>query len=283
MGLLIAAGPVSSQTVDYEGGVSLMRGAFVFADPTTSWALSTGLSLSADRLFARVTLPVYYQNSALVAGSGAGRIPTGGSSSGAVADSGRTHQGGGGDGGGMRLRSTGAPHGGPVEVPPSAHDDYTVIAGDPVAQLGWRLVTRPGVLVNTSISAKAPVTDTTAAGTGEWDVGVSLGVGRSIGTWGGVTLEASYWRLGDMPTLELRDPLQGSVGVFAFLGEGWAGGATVAASTTILEGYDPPVSAGITLSRVSAQRTIGVSAGVGLTETSPQFFAGLSWSFRIAE
>ena len=258
-----------------------MRGAFIFADPTTSWSVSTGVALSADRLFARVTMPVYYQNSTLVASSGAGRIPTGGSSSGTVADSGRGHQGDGG-GSSRQLRTARSPHSGPVEVPPSAYEDYTLNAGDPVAQLGLRLVSGAGTLVTTSVSAKAPVTDTASAGTGEWDVGVSLGAGRSIGSWGGVTLEASYWRLGDMSALELRDPLQGSVGIFAFLGGGWAGGATVSASTSVLEGYDPPVFFGMTLSRTSAQRAVGVSAGIGLSHTAPQFSAGISWSFRIA-
>lgn len=280
--LMVGAGAGSAQTVDYEGGVAMDRGAFIFSEPTTSWSLSTGAALSAGRFVARVGFPVYLHNSALIAGTPVGPVPTGGSSSPTVADSGQARKRRDGTGslardgtGAMAVESDA------VEVPPSAYGDYALSAGDPVAHVGWRILGGSGTLATVTASAKAPLSDTATVGTGEWDFGVSLAVGRSLGTWGGLSLEGSYWRLGDMPELELLDPVQGSLGIFAFLGEGWAGGTSLMASSAILDGYDPAVSLGVSLSRVGLRRTMSVFGAVGFTETAPDFSAGLSWSLRL--
>lgn len=306
----VAAGAtsVSAQRVTYEGGVTMTRGAYIFSDPATVWSLSTGLALASGPWTVRVGIPVSLQNSALVATGGVGPVPTGGSSSGVVADSGRARHGRGGSGmdgegsgsgsgdpapgdgaGSGKGRGAGGGSGGsgmslagaPVDVPMSAYRDYFVTVGDPLAQVGWRASSGRATFSLTGM-VKAPLADTTGIGTGQWDAGVGAGISHRLGVWGGLGLDASYWRLGDLPDLELRDPLVGSVSLIAFLGRSWAGGLSAQAATAILEGYDPSVSIGFSLARIVPGRLVSVQANVGLTETAPGFSLGMGWVLPLA-
>jgi hypothetical protein len=120
--LLAALGPASlaAQGLYYEGGLSLASGTYIFAERTTSWGISSGLAATSGPVTLRASVPVYFQNTTLVSLSGpGGGIPTGGSSSDAVADSmaarKRREDGGGGQGqGGMSLAMAGMST---VEVP----------------------------------------------------------------------------------------------------------------------------------------------------------------------
>lgn len=133
-----------AQGVAYEGGVSVATGTYIFSTRTTSVTIATGLAYAAGRLTLRAGLPVFVQNTSLLAGSGAGMMPRSGGNVG---------------GGGMMRGGSG-----------SSMAHYRTAAGDPTVQVGWRLVNQTRTGVTLSVAAKIPVTDTTAYGTGEWDV-----------------------------------------------------------------------------------------------------------------
>lgn len=57
---------------------------------------------------------------------------------------------------------------------------------------------------------------------------------------------------------------------------------TFSAGSSALEGYDGPMWIGGYLSRGSAAGTWGINGAVGLSETTPDFTLGLSWSVRLA-
>ncbi|HEU5303994.1 MAG TPA: hypothetical protein VFU40_05065, partial [Gemmatimonadales bacterium] len=81
--------PLSAQGLYYEGGLSMARGTYIFTERTTSWSLATGFAFDRHAVTLRASLPVHLQNTTLVSLSGpGGGLPTGGSSSGTVADTG---------------------------------------------------------------------------------------------------------------------------------------------------------------------------------------------------
>ena len=272
--------PLVAQGLFYEGGLSVASGAYIFADRTTGWSLSTGLAAGTRRLTFRATLPVYLQNTSLVSLSGpGGAIPTGGSSSGAVADSGAARKGRGGAAGasGMRTRLAQSA----VEVPSSALTGYRAAVGDPTVEVSWRAVDAYRTGVTVSLLAKAPVADTATFGTGEWDLASGVGLTQRVGRRLTAGLEVGYWHLGDLTTLDFRDPVYGTASV-GYLGDGgWGGGLTFSAGSSALDGYDGPVWIGGYVSRGSAGGAWGINGAVGLSETTPDFALGLSWRVRL--
>lgn len=286
LALLVAAigsaPPVGAQSLYYDGGLSVASGAYIFPERTTGWSLFTGLAADARHLTFRVTLPVYLQNSTLIALSGpGGSTPTGGSSAGIVADTGTA-----------RGRRSSAIPGrvaapslaqGKVAVPASAVTGYRAAVGDPVAELAVRAVNTQSRVLSVSVLAKAPVADTATFGTGQWDVAAGIGVSQRVGSRMTTGVDVKYWHLGDLPDLDFRDPVYGTATI-GYLGErGWGGGVTFSAGSSALEGYDGPVWIGGYLSRSSAAGTWGINGAVGLTETTADFTLGLSWSVRLAQ
>jgi len=268
-GLVGTAGsPLAAQRVRLEGGLSVASGSYVFEPRTTTWALATGLALESGRLTVRASLPLYLQNTSLVSGSGIGRIPTGGSSSHAVDQDGR--------GGGSHGSHT------PVEVPGSAVTGYEAAVGDPVIGLGWRVLNAPRTLVTLGAAIKAPVADTSTFGTGEWDAGARVSASRFLGRRGFVGVDLAYWRLGDMQDLDLRDPVSGMLTLGYFGEGGWGGSVVGSAATSVVEGFDGPVSVGAALTRVASGTSWSLLALAGVTETAADLAVGLSWSLRLS-
>jgi len=260
--LLISLAPLphlAGQGVAYEGGLSLETGSYIFTTRTTSLTIATGIAYTAGPLTLRAGLPVFVQNSSLLAGSGAGMMPSGGGSGGNVGSGG---MGGGmmGDGG-----ATGMAH-------------YGAAAGDPSVQVGWRLVDRARTGVTLSAAAKIPMTDTTAYGTGQWDVGGTLSLTHRPPGKLFFGLDISYWHLGDLPQLDFRDPILGTATVSRLFPRTWAGSLFVAGGSAALRGYQPPVSVGAGMTHFGRRGLVwGVTGAIGLTETAPQLSVGASW------
>jgi hypothetical protein len=131
------------------------------------------------------------------------------------------------------------------------------------------------------VGAKVPVADTATFGTGEWDVGVVASVTRSLGTTGFLGVDASYWHLGDLPDLDFADPLTVTVSYGRSLSPSWVGSLYVTAGTTSLRGYDPPLVAGVMVTRFGGAGAWGFGAGVGFTDTVADFSLAATWSVRI--
>lgn len=268
--LVMAPAPLMAQGLHYEGSLGLSRGSYIFADPITTWSLHTGLALSTGRVTLRASLPLILQNSTLLTGSGMGGVPSGGSNSGVVADSGQQR-----GGGGMSM----ALAGGPVMVPSSAYTQYNLALGDPQLHASVRLLQgRTGLGI--SAMAKAPVADTATYGTGQWDAGAGISLSHILGTTTLIGADLSWWHLGDLPDLNFRDPVQGSLSVAFLRPGGWGASFSLSASTRVLEGYDPPVSAAVSLLR-TGQPSWFLTASAGFTETAPDFSLSLGWRARL--
>lgn len=266
-----------AQEAAYEGGLSVATGRYIFTERTTSWALLSGLAVTLGRVSLRATVPVFAQNTTLITGSPTGRVPTGGSSSGAVADSGRDRQGGGrGSSGAMsEAGAVTVARGPPVSTPPSATTGYRVVVGDPTAQGTARLIQSGGTTVSTGITVKLPITDTTAFGTGNWDAGAMVSIMQIVSP---IVLSAdvAYWWFGDMPELELRDGPWGTLSVSGVLGA-WALTASGSVGTATLAGFERPVSLSASVGRLAGGTLWSFTASVGLTETAPDLSLAASW------
>jgi hypothetical protein len=285
--MVLAGAPsmVRAQQLAYEGGLGGSTGTYFFTERTNSYSLSTGLRLSAGRWSFRASLPAWLQNTTLLTASGAGPVPTGGpEGQQAVRDSGqarqqRGKQGPAGQGAAPLLRTLLAAEA--VPAPAEAVTGYRVTMADPLVSTSVRLITGGRVGVSAGANAKVPLADTTVS-TGAWDFGGNLSLSLLLGDRWTVGLDASYWRLGDLDSLDLRNPLLGSASVGVLLGSRWAALAAVSGSTTVLEGFDPPAAVSVALSRLTPGFSWGVSLGAGLTESSPDLMVGLTWTVPLA-
>ena len=272
---------LAAQGLQYEGGLSVASGTYIFTERTTSWSLFTGFAVDKDRVTLRASLPVHVQNTTLVSLSGpGGRLPTGGSSSGVVADSGAARKGRSGGGDGMRaVRAQAAM--GEVEVPSSAVTGYEASVGDPTAQLAWRALNGQRTGLSVSLLAKVPVADTGSFGTGQWDVGSSIAVSQALRGQGRLGLDLTYWKLGDLSTLDFRDPVYGSASVSYLKPNAWGGEISLSAGTSSLDGYNGPIWVGGSIARVSRRGSWAMGGAVGLSETTPDFTVSLTWKVNL--
>ena len=267
VGLLPA--PVAAQEVAWEAALAMATGTYLFTERSTGWTLTNGLAATVGPVALRVSWPVQMQNSALVTTSGSSWIPTGGSYRGMVADSGAAR--GSGRGSGTMQ---------PLEVPTTAVTSYTTALGDPTAQASVRI----GTLVRNltlRAGAKAPVTDTAGFGTGQWDFGAGASLSYMIGRGGFLGADLGWWHVGDLPGLDLQNPVWGTVAGGATLAPGWAGLVSASGGTSALAGYDAPWSAGAGVSRLVGATMVGVNASVGLSQTAPDLSVTVSWRVRL--
>ena len=230
MGLLLAARTAAAQ-LTYEGSLSGSTGTYLFTERTTSLVLNTGLSFRTGRLTLRASLPLWYQNTTLVTSSGAGSIPTGGPyGQETVSDSGqaRQQQGHGGNDSSGNGQGPGGPGGanpavtpwpsfatGTIPPPEEALTGYEFMLADPMATATVRVIEAGRVNVSLGGTVKFPVADTATIGTGEWDFGGQVSVSVLVGSRWTLGLDGSYWHLGDLDSLDLVDPLLGSLSDWA--------------------------------------------------------------------
>lgn len=271
VGAVVAAAPLSAQSLYYEGGASVASGRYIFTERTTGWTVYNGLAFGAGPVTLRTTLPVYLQNTTLVTSSGTGPVPSGGASSGAVADSSASRQ----------QRGRGMRSDGSVEVPASAVTDFEAAVGDPTVGLTLTVLDRGGLFVSAGAVAKIPLTDTTDFGSGEWDVGGSISLSRSFGLSTLLSVDVAYWRLGDLPDLELRDPLLVSASAAYLALSGWGGSVGFSGAQSVIAGFDDAYAVHLGVNRVRPSAVLGVTASIGLSETAPDFALGVNWRVRL--
>ena len=287
LGLTLAlVAPLESQTLHYEGSAGLATGTYIFTQRTSSWSVSTGLAFGAGPVILRAYLPVFYQNTTLVASAGSGFLPTGGSSSGTVADTSAQRSGRSGT---RRLSAiapllgvAGTLEGEPVEVPTSATTGYRWSAGDPFVSVSFFGLQgrRAGLTLGGSV--KVPVTDTTDLGTGAWDAGGNLSGSATVSSRVMLGVDLGYWYLGDPPGLDLQNPVLfgGTLSVLA--GRNWGTSVGVSGATPTIVGFAPSVSVTAGVLRIGgAGGSLGVLATMGLTETAPDVSVSLTWRFGL--
>lgn len=279
VGLLAVPAAAAAQTLHYEGGAGLATGTYIFTERTSSWSVSTGLALRAGPVTFRAALPVFYQSSTLVASTGSGYIPTGGSSSGSVADSSAARSGRGTSRRmslvGYSVATLDSAAADPVAVPATV-SGYRWAAGDPMVAVSFAGLRAGRLGVILGATAKVPAVDTASLGTGAWDVGGSLSASLVLGWRAMVSLDVAYWHLGDPPGLELTDPVVFG-GTASWMAGGWGFSAGLSGSTPTIAGFAPAVSATAGLLRLGGSAGFGVLATAGLTETAPDVTVALTW------
>ena len=281
------ARPVQAQSLDYTGGVQSWTGAYIFTERTTSFALLTGLSLDLERLRLTATIPLLYQNSTAVSYVGGVPVPTGGPDAAAVRQRepgrkvpmGGRPQGPGMGGRGPAGAMTAGVMAAATEV--AAPGDYRVDVGDPLLAADVALHDGAGLLrhVGLQLLAKVPVADVASGiGTGQWDYGAGL----SLGLGGDNTFllaDASYWVVGDLPDLQLRNTISYAVSLGRSLrGGDWSVHGSVLGSSSVIANAAAPLSLGLGLG-YAPRRTLGINVGVsvGVTEAAPDVTSFVGW------
>ena len=252
----------AAQSLTYTGSAQLSTGDYVFARSTTSLYLSNGLAIAKGRFRWSLSIPVVLQDAGWVQYSGGGLVATGGMHD----EAGVGGRGGMGDG---------------MMSPQSEAAHAEIGIGDPVARAEAELLPGEGGIPSIRVvaTAKAPVASVNQGfGTGEWDYGGGIALASVVrGTF--IFADATYWRLGDSPSLELRD----AVWYGAAVGRPLSGGrvalvASFSGSTRLLDGVAAPVQAGAGVSyRWLSGRTLSVFAAVGMTASAPDVSLGMGW------
>jgi len=280
LSLAALAGPIGAQTLHYEGSAGLATGTYIFTQRTSSWSIMTGVALGAGPVSLRASFPLFYQNTTLLASTGPGYIPTGGSSSGTVADSSAQRVGRDGS---RRLAvvapsfDAAAADDDPVAVPTSAATGYQWAVGDPFVGATVFGLRHGRVGLALTGTVKIPVVDTSSFGTGAWDVGGTVSGSLIISSRVMLGVDGGYWHLGDPPGLELRDPvlLGGTLSVLA--GGGWGLSAGLSGATPTIEGFSTIASATFGVLRIAGSGSFGVLGSIGLTDTAPDVTASVTW------
>lgn len=256
---LAAASPAPGASVAYTGSLQFATGNYIFDQNTNGYYFFNGLSFSAKRFSFSGSLPVIFQSTPYVSYSSVGMLPSGGSESSAV--SGRQGRG-------------------QVDLPePVDFEQFGL--GDPLLHVELEVFKGGKSIPSVRLTAgiKVPLADIDKGfGTGEWDYGGGLSLSKAFGKTF-VFVDLSYWIMGDLPELELKDTV--SYGIA--LGQSLAGGkfallASFSGYTRIIAEVEPPSVVGLGLSyRIDSKKSFMVNSTFGLTESTPDFSVSLGW------
>lgn len=291
LSVMMAAPFISfGQQVYYQGSAQFATGKYLFSESTDSFYLLNGLSLSDPDYNLSFSVPLISQNSPWISYSAIGVTPTGGKQNGEV----NNKKGGGGGKGGngsgmMSITSTGTSGGNAVVSEEIALEDtvsYTKTGfGDPTISGGITLLPQetgqPGIKLNGSV--KIPLADfENGYGTGEWDFGAGLSVSTRLSDWF-LMADAMYWWLGDLPELDLKNPVSYSLGIgYPLVYQKVALMASYYGYTRIIAGVEPPRTAGLSMSYwFSGGHSLSLSGNVGLSDVSPDYSLSLGWSIKL--
>ncbi len=251
---LLWAGPFS-----YTGSVGFSTGDYLFTEPTSSFYLSNGLVLNTGRFTLSAEIPVVLQTTPWLSYSAIGYIPSGGDQN--------------------RMIKKGI-HQGKITLPETSNYDQIGL-GDPTVFLSYVLfqegISTPSLSVTGNLKIPIAAVDH-GFGTGEWDYGFGGSVGKTFTTTM-VMLDASYWIIGDMPDLELKDTFLYSLSVGRLYRHGRVGvmGSFSGSSRTI-EGTDPPLQIGLGVNHNTRPgQAVTLSVMIGLTQTAPDFALAFGW------
>ena len=280
---------IEAQVVTYSLSTSYSAGSYIFTGNTWSAAMFHGLQVQAGRFNFSASLPIVAQNNTALTYIGGVIVPTGGPDGAAVAgrQKGQPVQMGQGMRGGQGMQPSGALMAlAPGDTLTVAEPSGTAVnVGDPFFSGGVELYRGTGWVRSMSVQAfaKAPVASVSSGvSTGQWDYGggasLSMGSARTF-----VFGDASYWVLGDMPTLELLDNVMYGVGIGRASDDGrWSVIGSASGSSAVIRNVSPPASAGVSVAyRQSASQSLTFGLHFGLTESAPQFGASVGWRVRL--
>lgn len=287
--LLIVAGysaAMAQTTISYNGSVQYATGKYMFTERTDSFYFVNGLSFTGPQSGLSFSIPLISQNSPWISYSGIGVTPTGGKEHGKLDHGGKNGDGGGGSGGGGKMKT-------PAQndlvqsetIPLQDTLSYSKTGfGDPSVSVYTQLLqerpNQPGIRALGNV--KLPVADLDRGyGTGEWDFGAGLNISKRFeNTF--LFLDAMYWWLGDLPDLELKNPV--SFGIAwgqALIPQKLSSMVSVNGYSEIIEGIDPPLSLNTGLNYWFGNgHGLNGSLSFGLSDSSPDFSATFGWRFQ---
>lgn len=288
---LVAVGCVQAQGVSYSGSMQYATGSYFFDETTGSFSLANGLNFSGDKLSVSFSVPFIVQNSPWISYGAAGYIPTGGPQHGALKDSTGRRPGKGGGKGMMGSLKNKVGSGIPVlqegsDIPLPDTSSYTESSfGDPNIYANVKLYTSSSGYTSIQLNSglKIPFADPgNGFGTGEWDLGMGASLSQRLGEYF-LYLNLMKWWFGDMPDLELEDPLSYSVGLSRSLGQGkWFINSTFSGYTEIIKDYDPPLNLGFGLGFFASDRvSLNGTFSLGLSESSADQSFGVGWNIKL--
>jgi hypothetical protein len=240
--ILFVPGTGLSQGLFLEGGLSLARGDYVYAQQTSSGGAAAGLAWSGRRITVRATLPYFVRDTAVLTLAG--------------------------------DASTG--------VPESSVNGHEGSLSDPVVQVYAQVLQSGRTGIGVSASVKVPTVEAGDFGTGEWDLGGGLSLSRFVGAATMLGLDVSYWHMGDMPDLPLQDGITGTFTLGRSFGRSWLASASVSGGRSTVAGYPAPWWASCLVSRAGARGIFGLTASLGLSDTAPDVTVGIVWRVRLA-
>lgn len=273
--LLTTAESGSAQELVYRGSLQYSTGSYVFAERTHTVYLSSGLGLGAGPVRLDASVPLVLQNSTLVTRVAGEPLPTGGPDHQAVGnrEPGMTIPG-------RRVRGSGS---GVDSV--EFRDAYRLELGDPTLYGSMELHSGTGRIRSILLSAgvKAPVADLeSGVGTGKWDFSAGTSLAASLGGFL-VFGDLSYWWLGDLPDLELRNGVGYGFGLGHSILEGRASLlGTLTGSESAVATLDPPLSVSISVGgTLQGNRQVNAGISAGLTESSSDLGIYAGWSLPL--
>lgn len=287
------AGCVQAQGVSYSGSLQYATGSYFFEETTESISFLNGFGWSGETFSVSFSVPFIYQNSPWISYGAAGYIPTGGPQHKAVRDSSRKGRGdGNGNGDGRRNMMNSVNEGNyyiqesQEDIPLPDTSSYSQSSlGDPSIYANFKLYTSEAksTTIRLNSGLKLPFADPNSGfGTGEWDFGLGLSVSQRIQKFF-LIADAMKWWFGDLPDLELKDPLAYSFGVGRSLAGGdWLINASLTGYTEIIEDFDPPINLGFGLGYfVSDRVSLNSTISFGLSESSSDYSVGLGWNIKL--
>lgn len=282
--------PARAQRVEYAGSLQTTAGSYVFDQATYSHSFLSTLTLRGDRWRLGGSIPLIVQNSTVLSYIGGQPLPTGGPNSGVMRDREPGEQvpmrrrGGGGTGGGSLALGTPPAAIDTAAIPPEP-GAYAFELGDPIVTAGFELLRSADArtTLGGQVMTKLPVASVgSGVGTGAADYGAALALSLG-GARTSFLAEASWWTLGELPDLELRDVFGGTVAVTRMLDAmgRWSVMGSVSASSAILESLEEPLSAGIGFGYLPwPGRAFFGGVSFGFSESSPDWSAYVGWSVR---
>jgi len=256
-------GPARGGSVTYIGSLQFASGRYFFDETTTGLYFLNGLALKTGPLTLTATVPLVYQSSPYVSYTAMGVLPSGGSGSEYV-----------------RGRRRGE-----IVILPEVVEFSQVGVGDPMISGGLEITNDSRSLPSIQLTGqvKIPLAGVDQGfGTGAWDYALGAAVSKRLGRTF-VFADASYWILGDLPELELKNAWS-----YAFsIGRAFNGGrqallVSYTAYTGIITEVAPPKSLGVGLSfRTGQKTTLMLNGSIGLSESSPDFTISVGWSSRL--
>ncbi len=246
--------------VYYTGSLQWALGNYFFNQTTQGLFFFNGFSISSENFTLSASVPLIYQNSPYISYSGVGLLPSGGTES---AEVGRRH--------GKE----------PVVLPEVVnYKQYGI--GDPLLYMGVRLWKEGRILPSLQLvaQAKVPLAGPEGGfGTGKWDYSGGVSLTKKIG---GVLIFAdlNYWKLGDLPDLELKDTWAYALSMgFPLSGGKYALMVSYTGMTEIISEVEPPSSLGAGVSvKVGSKSSLMINGVLGLSEATADFSLSLGWS-----